>query len=113
MERGINHLFTLSLINVQKTGKHQSNEFVHRLRVLESDDFQNEDPVEWPNTSGYVLKSDGFPVSEEATRHAYEIFNAVVEEARSHNLTCNGNREGPFQRVAEFNRKYFIRLIAL
>ena len=80
---------------------------------MESDDFQNEDPVEWPNTSGYVLKSDGFPISEEATRHAYEIFNAVVEEARSHNSTCNGNREGPFQRVAEFNRKYFIRLIAL
>ena len=44
-----------------------------------------------------MLKSEGFPISEEATRHAYEIFNAVVEEARSHYLTCNGNREGPFQ----------------
>ena len=55
--------------------------------------MQNEDQAEWPNTFGYLLKSDGFPISEEATRRAYEIFNAVVEEARSHYFVCDGSNK--------------------
>ena len=51
--------------------------------------MQNEDQTDWPNTFGYLLKSDGFPISEEATRRAYEIFNAVVEEAGSHYFVCD------------------------
>ena len=65
---------------------------VRRLRLLESNDIHHEDAMEWPDTCGYLLKSDGFPISEEATRHACEIFHAVVDEARSHYFTCNSNR---------------------
>ena len=62
---------------------------IRRLRILEGNDMHHEDPVEWPPPCGYLLQSDGFPISEEATRHAYEIFSAVVDEARSHYFTCN------------------------
>ena len=88
-----------------------------RLRLLEGNNVQNEETGEWPNSSGgYLLKSDGFPISEEATRHAYEIFNAVTEEARSHYFTCNSDRHGPFNEVARCNRLcyiYFRKLVEL
>lgn len=35
----------------------------------------------WPLTPGYILRPDGFPLTEEATEQAYEIFNSVAEEA--------------------------------
>ena len=56
---------------------------------------QQQDQFEWPDAGGgWVLKSDGFPVSEEAARHAYEVFNAIADEARSHHFTCDRDCEG-------------------
>ena len=48
-----------------------------------------------------MLKSDGFPVSEEATRRAYEIFTAVVEEARSHYFVCDGNNMNSASKIED------------
>ena len=64
---------------------------------MESNDIcQEEHPLEWGNAcgGGWLLKSDGFPVSEEAARHAYEVFNAIADEARSHHFTCDRDCEG-------------------
>ena len=50
-----------------------------------------------------MLKSDGFPISEEATRRAYEIFNAIVEEARSHYFICDGNNKDTSSNIASID----------
>ena len=38
--------------------------------------------IRWPNTLGYVYTSSGLPLSEDATRRAYDIFNTIMDEAR-------------------------------
>ncbi len=39
------------------------------------------DLLRWPHTSGFVCTSDGAALSEEASKAAHEIFNAVRDEA--------------------------------
>ncbi len=49
---------------------------VHRLY-----DERSGDLLRWPHTSGFVCSSSGGALSEEASKAAHEIFNAVRDEA--------------------------------
>lgn len=39
-----------------------------------------DETVQWPNTVGYIYQSNGFPLSEESTQKAYEVFNGIRDE---------------------------------
>ena len=67
-----------------------------------------EDVVHWPNTFGYIYRSNGEPISEEATKHAYEIFTAIKAEVRNYygrdfkNLKTNRVLKVRAQKVRKF-----------
>ena len=42
----------------------------------------SDDLLQWPSTFGYIYRSTGLPLSEEATKQAYETFNAIRDEVR-------------------------------
>ena len=41
----------------------------------------------WPTTKGYFYKPDGLPLSCSASRHAYDIFNRILDEADQYHVT--------------------------
>lgn len=44
----------------------------------------SEDLIDWPLSYGFVFRTNGEPVSEEATKHAYEIFKAIRTEIKTY-----------------------------
>ena len=44
----------------------------------------SDEVFQWPNTIGYVFNSEGIPVSEEATKLAFEAFAAIREEIKNY-----------------------------
>ncbi|TRY68923.1 hypothetical protein TCAL_05228 [Tigriopus californicus] len=43
-----------------------------------------DETVQWPNTVGYIYRSNGLPLSEESTQKAYEVFNAIRDEIQGY-----------------------------